>query len=737
MPIGVVTLAVAWNLWHLKAELLGASYLDDSSVHEQMVRFATAQFEAGHLPLTSWFPYLGLGSPQFLHYQSLPAMLTGILGIAIGPNHAFRWTLYALLSLWPVSIYVSARLFGIGHWAAAASAALSPFLMSRVGIGYEQGAYIWDGYGLWTQLWASFTLPLAWGLSWRAIDRGRGYCAAIALVSVTIALHYETGYLAILQLLLFPIVANGPPLKRARRAAAVLGGSLLAAAWVIVPVLAERPWAATNEILRGSALESGYGAPRLLSWLVWGHLLDNGRLPVVTVFLGFGVVVALRQYTNNSGYRALLLALLGCLVLSFGRATFGSLIGVIPGSADLFFRRFAMGVQLAALLLAGGGAAWCGERTLRLVERLARQRAWWSLSTTLRTPWLRASAALVALIAVAAPAWLQLSSVDRGNAAGISAQHAADARYGKQLDRLIEVIARSGGGRVYAGMPSNWGANFRVGAVPVFKYLDNHDVDEVGYTLRTASLMTDPEFYFDGLDPSDYALFAVHYLIVPAGRKPMVPARRIATAGDYSLWATPVRGYVHIGTVVGTMAADRTDVGTRSIPLLSSGLAAGSAYLRVNWGEPGSAETPRRGGALPPPPGEVVSERDDFADGLVSATVRMRRAGVAVLSASFDPGWHVTVGGRLRDAEMVAPALVATRLAAGTHTVVFHYQGYDGYLVLFLLGASVIAVALLADVRPSHGALGAGPGDTPGSRLVSASTDAEPSATSAYGCTTK
>ena len=32
---------------------------------------------AGHLPLTNWFPFLGEGSPQFLHYQSLPAILTG------------------------------------------------------------------------------------------------------------------------------------------------------------------------------------------------------------------------------------------------------------------------------------------------------------------------------------------------------------------------------------------------------------------------------------------------------------------------------------------------------------------------------------------------------------------------------------------------------------------------------------------------------------------------------------
>ena len=86
-------LAVAWNLVSLRAETLGVSYLDDSSVHEQMVRFATQQFRAGHLPLTSWFPFLGLGSPQFLHYQSLPAMLTGLIGLVVAPDVAFRWTL--------------------------------------------------------------------------------------------------------------------------------------------------------------------------------------------------------------------------------------------------------------------------------------------------------------------------------------------------------------------------------------------------------------------------------------------------------------------------------------------------------------------------------------------------------------------------------------------------------------------------------------------------------------------
>jgi len=102
-PWSIVAAAVGWNLVNLRALTLRVTYLNDSTLHEQMVRFATAQLRAGHLPLTSWFPFLGAGSPQFLHYQSLPAVLTGAVGLLTGPDAAFRWSLYLLLSLWPVS----------------------------------------------------------------------------------------------------------------------------------------------------------------------------------------------------------------------------------------------------------------------------------------------------------------------------------------------------------------------------------------------------------------------------------------------------------------------------------------------------------------------------------------------------------------------------------------------------------------------------------------------------------
>src|SRR6202034_3950609 len=88
-----VALPLAWGLWELRPELRAVPYLDDSSLHEQMVRAAAARIRQGHLPLTSWFPYLGLGSPQFLHYQSLPSMVSGAIGTVVDPDTVFRWSL--------------------------------------------------------------------------------------------------------------------------------------------------------------------------------------------------------------------------------------------------------------------------------------------------------------------------------------------------------------------------------------------------------------------------------------------------------------------------------------------------------------------------------------------------------------------------------------------------------------------------------------------------------------------
>ena len=691
--------AVAWNLVSLRALTVGVAYLNDSSLHEQMVRFATAQLRAGRLPLTSWFAFLGEGSPQFLHYQSLPAIVTGAVGVLVGPDVAFRWSLYLLVSVWPVSVYVAARLLGAGRVGAGASAVMAPFVASVPGVGYEQHAYVWTGYGVWTQLWAMWTLPLAWGYSWRAIRDGRGYLRAVVFIALTVAFHFETGYLALGVLVVWPWVAGRPLRARLGRAAGLLGASLLAVAWVIVPLLAQRPWAAVNEPLQGTGLVNGYGARQVLGWLVSGRLLDSGRLPVLTALAAIGLGLAWLAWSADVDARAVLIALGLCLVLAFGRATFGSLIDVIPGSADVFFRRFMMGVQLAALLLAGRGAAGLATAARRLLrartERLSRG--------------VIAAVGLAAVVVGLAPAWRALGGDDRTDGAAIAAQQHAERTQGAQLDRLIARIKHDGGGRTYAGMPSDWGQNFTVGAVPVFKYLESRDVDEVGYTLRTASLMTDPEYYFDAQNPSDYQLFAIHYLILPTGDRPPVPATLTLHAGPYALWTLPNPGYIHAGQITGQITANRTNIGTRSIALLHSHLTQHHAYLTVNYeGHGGGRGNSGGGGRLPTitnrstPGGVVRAQHADLTNGHATATIRMRHPGIAVLSASYDPGWTATVNGHPQPTHMIAPALTAVTIPTGTDHIHFQYHGYTNYPWLLTLSALTLAITALTPLGLQH-----------------------------------
>ena len=457
---------------------------------------------------------------------------------------------------------------------------------------------------------------------------------------------------------------------------------------MLVPLVEQRGWAAVNEPLQGTGLVNGYGARRVLDWLVTGQLLDHGRPPVVTVFAAVGLGLAWLAWSSDVNARVLPVALALSLLFAFGRTTFGSIVEVIPGSADLFFRRFTMGAQLAALLLAGRGAAWLAAGCVRLLEaRIPLWRAAFSPAFV-----------LVGAIAALAPAWIQLGAYDRHGGAAIAAQRRADDTEGAEVDRLLAVIKRDGGGRTYAGMPSNWGQDFTVGAVPVVKYLESRDVDEVGYTLRTASLMTDPEYMFDDRDPSDYRLFGIRYLILPARDQPPVPAHLAMRSGPYWLWTIAGGGYFQAGRIVGEISANRTNVGARSVALLRSGLAADGAYLSVRYGVDGGGD-----GRLPTVRSQYSASparagRADLDDGEASATVRMRRPGIVVLSASYDPGWTAAVNGRRRPTRMVAPALVAVDVPAGTEHVVFRFHGYGDYPWLLLLSGLTVALVAVAPV---------------------------------------
>ena len=637
-PWILLALSVAWGLWELRPELRAVPYLDDSSLHEQMVRAAAARIRAGHLPLTSWFPYLGLGSPQFLHYQSLPSMVSGAIGTVVDPDTVFRWSLYLLLALWPFAVYWSGRLFGLSRWTAASAAAVAPFLMSAAGIGYETKAYVWVGYGVWTQLWASWTLPLAWGFTYRALSSLRAVLPAVFFIMLTVALHYETGYLAFVPLVVWPFIVPSDLWRRLGRAVAIGAAALLASAWVIVPLLQQSHWAARNQVLEGTGLENGYGARQMLSWLFTGNLYDNGRWPVVTVLVFVGLGVCLWRWRSFAAGRALVTIWVVTLVMTFGRTTFGALYDIVPGSSDIFIRRFQMAVQLSGILLAGIGIVFLGRLLLEgLLLLFPEERRGWVKQPAGRG--IVAGLCIVGLVVVLAPAWSNMDAYDGHNATNIGLQAAADAQQDPQIDRLLDYVRAHPNGRVYAGAPTNWGEDFTVGAVPVFKYLESKDIDEVGYTLRTASLMTDPEYSFDETNPGDYPLFGIGYIITPADMAAPVAADKVGCSGDYCLWSLPDAGYIHVYDTTGVLRATRADVGTQSDTLLESPLLDEQRDLTVAFnGSAAAAPTAADPSALQGPPGHVLVEHADLENGAARAVVKTNRRATVVLERVLRPG---------------------------------------------------------------------------------------------------
>ncbi len=678
------------NLWATRATRLPVAYLDDSDMHEQMVRFATASFASGRDPLTRWFPYLNEGSPQFLHYQSLGAMVTGAAGLVTGPDTAFRWSLLLLWGLWPLAIFASARIFGLGRWPALASAAVSPLLMSVPGVGFEVNGYLWVGYGLWAQLWGMLFLPFAWACSWRALADRRWTLPAVLAITATICAHFETGYLALAAPMVMPWVVPGDLLRRLGRAALLMGLSFAAAAWAVAPLLIFSKWAAINEALAHGPLVNGYGARVVLGWLLHGQVFDNGRLPVVTVLVAIGTLWALLRWRSDPLGRALVVLGVFATMLTWGPTTWGAVMDLVPGGRDIFFRRFMMGTQLAGIYLVAPAAIAIAAGLERFVVAPLTHRRPGSLAAKR----IAAAATIPVLVVLGIPAVREVGAYTARNAADIAIQRAEAVPAAGELAPLLAHIEAVGGGRTYAGDPNNWGADFDVGLVPVYKYLESQDVDEVGFTLRTASLMSQPEFHFDQYQPSDFPAFGIRWLIYPVGQ-PLPPgARYVMHRGPYWLYELPADGYVSVVDTVGEIYANRFDVGPVTAGLLAGPEIAEHQDLTVGWaGAP--APSPTSPGLPPggPAPGEVLSESRTLLSGEMTTQVRLRRRAVVVLSTSYDPGWTATVDGRREPVEMIAPAVLGVVVGPGTHRVVFRYVGFAWYPELWALTAVALAAA--------------------------------------------
>jgi hypothetical protein len=584
-----------------------------------MVRWASGQIHEGRVPFDGWFPYFAIGSSFFHHYQSLPHTLTAFVAYAIGAGDqpTYLWFLYLLVALWPISVYIGARLLELSRWTAAAAAAISPLLVSTPGYGYEHGSYTWQGYGVYSQLWGMWLLPIAWGLSWRAVARGKNYAAAAAVLALTIASHFITAYLALLTVAVWVIVCGRDGCaRRVGRAALTAGGSLLVAAWVLVPLIGDTKWSARSEYYKGTIFNDSYGAQKALDWLFSGQMFDATRFPIVRLLFFVGTLVCLVRARTDLRAQALLGAFTLSLLLFFGRRTWGSAIDVLPGFRDVQIHRFIMGVHLAGILIAGVGLGWLLRTAYLAALRLAPSRS----------ALLGGAASLLLALLVLEPAWAERARYDRRGETLIRSQQGYDATDGRDLDRLVGIVQKRHDGRVYSGLRANWGQQYRVGSVPVHSWLADRQVDSIGFVFRTiTSLSTDIEVAFDENNPAQYQMLNIRYVIVPSDRKPTVPAKLIASSGRHRLYEVHTSGYFQVVDRASSVSANRSDIEQATRDFRNSNLASRGIYPGVAFAG-ASAPSPTFTGASPPAgrAGKVIAQSNTLRT--ASSARRWRRA---------------------------------------------------------------------------------------------------------------
>lgn len=660
--------------------------VNDDAQHIAFVQRAADAWSRGENVIDNWVPQFELGVPQFLDYQHLPHLVVVLLGRLTGGSVDLRTLFdlvrYALLVGFPLTVFWSMRTMGFTPVASAIAAAASSLLSGNPsgnpddgGYGFEYNSYIWRGFGVFTQLFAMHLSFVALATLHRVTNTGSGIVAA-ALACTALALsHLLYAYILVITavvVLLFGVTrANAA--ARVGRLAAVGGITAAATSYMWLPFFMNAAYINVTPYLDRAKYDS-FGAGPILSWLASGDLLDHGRLPVLTLLLAAGVICSV---VTRARLPLLALSLFGLwLVLYFGRPTLGVLIELLPLNDSLFLHRLVGGVDIFAILLMGTGGAWL-----------------WDL---LRTSTSRGRLMVMGLatLVLFAPALAERWSYYAQNAQWMQQTEAAldadtDAR------TILAALGQQPQGRVYAGLPANWGKSLDFGipfnSVRFYNLLADRGLDAVAPPNQSLSLNADMLWEFNDQDLSHYRLFNVDYVIAPSALALPPELRVLATTSKYVLYVAPGRGYAEYAAIVRSEApSTQADLFARGLAWLRGGEAARWAFTRYDYGTAAATDVPL---PIPDcPTGRIAYERVQPARFEVLA--RCETASAMVIKVTYHPNWRVTVDGAEASTFMASPSLLAFSLPAGEHFIVAEYRSTPIKAPLLVLGAVVLSVAI-------------------------------------------
>jgi Dolichyl-phosphate-mannose-protein mannosyltransferase len=712
----LVLIANAVALWPEVA--ISRVNLNDSVLHYTLVERVVQAVEHGENPLDCWSAEWALGFPVLRVYQPLAHLVVAAswfaLAKAVPLLTLFTVERFLWIALLPLSFFAAARLMGLSHLTAAAAAILAPLVSTNYLFGVEYGSFTWFGTGLFPQAVATHFLLLALGFGFVAVRSGRRVIVAGVMVALSLLSHLIYGYMAALSLLLLVALpdAESPRLTRLRRVLSIGGVAFLLSAFQLLPLVHDAG------LISHSRWEplwkwDSFGAWQVIRWLFTGELLDYDRLPVLTVLALAGAALYFRpagklkhappKAANHLVGHALACPVTDCwrrtpvhaflaagaafwIAIFFGRPFWGPLLDVLGASPDMHLHRVIGGAQVFLVFLAA----------------VALDEAWRML------PGRRAAFAFAATALLLYPAVRERAGNLTKNAYWGRNNLDAYTAAAHDLDGAIADAGRHGG-RAYAGLAATWGANFKIGSVPVYAFLSTAQVPTVGFLYHSMALAGDVMVRFNDVSPEQYRLWNIRTVIAPAnmtlGPPGMLQPRQ--RFGSLQTFDAPGGGYFDLVDVAAAVKTDRRNFFDVNNRWLESGWPAQRAHLLLDWDGSVPPDAPRLApdAALPalpsspPPAGTVISEAQDGQ--VYRAELAVWRPSYALFKMGWHPDWHAYVDGVRQPSPMLSPGYAGVRLPPGRHRVEFRYE--PGLPKPLLALAGILAVLLLS-LLPAGGA---------------------------------
>lgn len=641
---------------------LSCTDLNDSTYHLAIAQRMKEALARGESPIDFWYPDIALGFPLLRHYQHLPHLfligIDAVVGRVIPLATTYRIVLGTLLAVFPLVIYGSLRWVGFRPLAAGCSALIAPLLSTPhlYGLGFE--SYLWGGSGLFAQLFASVLAPLALAASYRAVERGRGLGRAALLLAATFISQLVYGYIVALSVLAF--IVPGPDwLRRGGRVVVLLAVTFLVGSYFFVPTLTDAEFA-NHSVWEKAEKWDSFGAQTILTHLYKGELFDHGRVPVVTVLAGLGVLVAVRQ--RDARLRLLAGLAVGWLLLYFGRPTWGRLMDFLPLARDIPLHRFVGGVHLFAIPLAGCGLAF-------VLQCIFAPRQWLRVVATV---------AVLGLL-LGSPVTERTAYVLRSCKWKLEA--VAAVRKDADLQALRAQLRELKGGRVYVGIPTRAAEYLRVGSIPLTAFCLIDNIDTLGFLWIAITYAGDVQVWFNPDNLLHCHIFGVRYLVFDEKRAAPPTALPLAELGRYRIYKVPGASYFGVIDVPYAVRCTKRTVYNVGNAWLKKTLPVRGEYPALLIGGRGRTDLPVADvDACDPnmvlpvpaeamsPAGMVTQEADSW-----SCVVNLTRPAAVVRRAGYYPSLQATVDGAPAAVFPVTPGFAAVQVPAGQHEIRFAY----------------------------------------------------------------